>query len=73
MKPLDLSNMRVVDLSQNWDIHTPGFATYDGPTIKWIKRVAFDKGRNTLFHQTSRPYPRIRQLGTGTQNFLVRH
>jgi arylformamidase len=41
MKPLDLSNMRVVDLSQNWDMHTPGFATYNGPTIKWIKRVAF--------------------------------
>src|SRR5260221_1009752 len=43
MQPLDLSSMRVIDLSQNWDIHTPGFATYDGPTIKRIKRVAFDK------------------------------
>src|SRR5438552_16037865 len=43
MQPIDLSNMRVIDLSQNWDMHTPGFATYEGPTIKWIKRVAFDK------------------------------
>ena len=43
MKTIDLSAMRVIDLSQNWDMHTPGFATYDGPTIKWIKRVAFDK------------------------------
>src|ERR1700676_4904642 len=43
MQPIDLTRMRVIDLSQNWDMHTPGFATYDGPTIKWIKRVAFDK------------------------------
>src|SRR5579875_3222163 len=43
MQPIDLSHMRVVDLSQNWDMHTPGFATYEGPTITWIKRVAFDK------------------------------
>src|SRR5947209_19093508 len=43
MQPIDLSTMRVIDLSQNWDMHTPGFATYEGPTIKWIKRVAFDK------------------------------
>jgi arylformamidase len=43
MLPVNLSNARVIDLSQNWDMHTPGFATYEGPTIKWIKRVAFDK------------------------------
>src|SRR2546430_6527623 len=43
MQAIDLSKMRVIDLSQNWDMHTPGFATYEGPTIKWIKRVAFDK------------------------------
>lgn len=42
-RPVDLSHVRVIDLSQDWDTHTPGFATYDGPTIKWIKRVAFDK------------------------------
>ncbi len=32
MKPIDLSNMRVVDLSQNWDMYTPGFATYECST-----------------------------------------
>ncbi len=41
--PVDLRNVRVLDLSQDWDMHTPGFATYEGPTIKWVKRVAFDK------------------------------
>ena len=34
--------LKVLDLSQNWDTDTPGFARYDGPTIKWIKRVAFE-------------------------------
>jgi arylformamidase len=43
MKPIDLSNMRVIDLSQNWDVNTPSFATYEGPTVKWIKRPAFEK------------------------------
>ena len=42
-KPIDLSNMRVIDLSQNWDVNTPSFATYEGPTVKWIKRPAFEK------------------------------
>ncbi|MGH2448443.1 MAG: cyclase family protein [Chloroflexota bacterium] len=35
--------MKPIDLSQNWDMHTPGFAGYEGPTIKWTKRLAFDK------------------------------
>jgi len=39
--PLD--RMRVLDLSQDWDIHTPGFALYEGPTVTWVKRLAFDK------------------------------
>src|SRR5437588_796484 len=43
LRPVDLQNVRVIDLSQDWDLHTPGFATYEGPTIKWIKRVSFDK------------------------------
>src|ERR671932_823617 len=34
--------LNVLDLSQNWDTNTPGFARYDGPTIKWVKRVAFE-------------------------------
>jgi len=43
MKPIDLSHMRVIDLSQNWDVNTPSFATYEGPTVRWIKRPAFEK------------------------------
>ena len=34
--------LNVIDLSQNWDTNTPGFARYDGPSIKWVKRVAFE-------------------------------
>jgi arylformamidase len=40
---IDLARCRVLDLSQDWDIHTPGFALYEGPTVKWIKRVAFER------------------------------
>ncbi len=39
--PLD--RMRVLDLSQDWDIHTPGFALYEGPTVTWVKRLAFER------------------------------
>lgn len=35
--------MRVLDLSQDFSVHTPAFASYDGPSVKWIKRLAFDK------------------------------
>jgi hypothetical protein len=35
--------MRVLDLSQDFSMHTPAFASYDGPSIKWVKRLAFDK------------------------------
>jgi arylformamidase len=38
-----VSSMRVLDLSQDFGMHTPGFAGYDGPSIKWVKRLAFDK------------------------------
>jgi arylformamidase len=27
--------MRVVDLSQDFSMHTPAFASYEGPSIKW--------------------------------------
>jgi len=33
----------VVHLSQDFGIHTPAFASYDGPSIKWVKRLAFDR------------------------------
>jgi kynurenine formamidase len=35
--------LNVLDLSQDFSMHTPAFASYDGPSIKWIKRLAFDK------------------------------
>src|SRR4051812_50057246 len=35
--------MNVLDLSQDFSVHTPAFASYDGPSIKWVKRLAFDK------------------------------
>ena len=34
---------KVVDLSQDFSMHTPAFAGYAGPEIKWIKRLAFDR------------------------------
>lgn len=40
---MDISSMEVLDLSQDFGMHTPGFAGYSGPTIRWIKRLAFDK------------------------------
>jgi arylformamidase len=33
----------VLDLSQDFGVHTPAFASYDGPSIKWVKRLAFDR------------------------------
>lgn len=35
--------MKVLDLSQDFSVHTPAFASYDGPSVKWVKRLAFDK------------------------------
>lgn len=35
---------KVLDLSQDFSIHSPAFAGYMGPQLRWIKRLAFDKG-----------------------------
>jgi kynurenine formamidase len=35
--------MRVIDLSQDFSVHTPAFASYEGPTVKWVKRLAFER------------------------------
>ena len=35
--------MKVLDLTQDFSMHTPAFASYTGPSIKWVKRLAFDK------------------------------
>lgn len=37
-----MRSMRALDLSQDFGMHTPGFAGYAGPAIRWIKRLAFD-------------------------------
>jgi arylformamidase len=43
MRPIDLSSMRIIDLSQNWDMHTPGFATYEGPCAGYVRRGTHDE------------------------------
>lgn len=35
--------MKTLDLSQDFSMHTPAFAGYGGPSIRWTKRMAFDK------------------------------
>ena len=40
--------MNVLDLSQDFSVHTPAFASYDGPSVKWVKRLAFDKADAAL-------------------------
>jgi kynurenine formamidase len=35
--------MRFLDLTQDFSLHTPAFAGYAGPAIRWVKRLAFDK------------------------------
>lgn len=39
---LDLSRVRVLDLSQDFSSNSPAFARYEGPTVKWVKRIAFE-------------------------------
>ena len=35
--------VKFIDLTQDFSLHTPAFAGYAGPAIRWIKRLAFDK------------------------------
>jgi arylformamidase len=35
--------MRVLDLSQDFSVHTPAFGGYTGPAVKWVKRLAFER------------------------------
>lgn len=50
----DLSDFpyEVVDLSQDFSVHTPAFASYDGPSVKWVKRLAFDKAGGQELNST---------------------
>lgn len=50
--PYDMSRVRVLDLSQNFSMNSPSFAFYEGPTVKWVKRLAFD-GVNAQFLSTT--------------------
>jgi kynurenine formamidase len=34
---------RIVDPTQDFSVHTPAFASYDGPSVRWVKRLAFDR------------------------------
>jgi len=42
MEPFDLRGCRVLDLSQNFSVDSPPFAYYEGPTVKWVKKLAFE-------------------------------
>jgi arylformamidase len=35
--------VRLIDLTQDFSMHTPAFAGYAGPQVKWIKHLAFDR------------------------------
>jgi arylformamidase len=35
--------VRTLDLTQDFSVHTPAFASYDGPSVKWVKRLAFER------------------------------
>jgi kynurenine formamidase len=35
--------MRPLDLSQDFSVHTPAFAGYGGPSVRWTKRLAFER------------------------------
>ena len=50
--------MNVLDLSQDFSVHTPAFASYDGPSVKWVKRLAFDKaGGQEITIDAARRHP----------------
>jgi arylformamidase len=52
MDPQQTERLHLLDLSQDWDINTPGFANYEGPTVKWIKRLAFERAGGQLITST---------------------
>src|SRR3954447_19540677 len=51
--PYDFSRVRVLDLSQNFSIDSPAFAYYEGPTVKWVKRLAFEGVNAQLISSTN--------------------
>src|SRR3989442_6116171 len=53
LKPVDMSRFRVLDLSQNFSVDSPPFAFYEGPTIKWVKKMAFEGVNAQLISSTN--------------------
>ena len=51
--PYDLSKVKVLDLSQNFSMDSPAFAFYEGPTVKWVKRLAFEGVNAQLISSTN--------------------
>jgi arylformamidase len=43
---------KVLDLSQDFSMHTPAFAGYAGPEIKWVKHLAFERAGGQLLTST---------------------
>ena len=42
--------MKLIDLTQDFSLHTPAFAGYPGPAIRWIKHLAFERAQTLLQH-----------------------
>ena len=53
MRAADLSRVQVLDLSQNFSVDSPPFAYYEGPTIKWVKKLAFEGVNAQLISSTN--------------------
>jgi arylformamidase len=51
--PYDMSKVKVLDLSQNFSADSPSFAFYEGPTVKWVKRLAFEGVNAQLLSTTN--------------------
>lgn len=51
--PFDMSRVEVLDLSQNFSMNSPSFAFYEGPTVKWVKRLAFEGVNAQLISSTN--------------------
>jgi kynurenine formamidase len=49
---MSVNPKHVLDLTQDFSMHTPGFAGYGSPEIKWIKRLAFDRAGGQLLTST---------------------
>src|SRR5258706_12963080 len=73
--------MRFLDLTQDFSLHTPAFAGYPGPAIRWIKHLAFDRASgqeitmtlhvSTHLDATAHFMTRGKFIGDLTLNFLT--